>query len=243
MDALTARKISTMGLNATKPLLPPVHKLGIVHLREPLTDAEEHLHNARLALKNLTEAQEIYKSSEDEDDLEKLKMLKDALYTAMSKLEEKEQYFARRYIFHNKPVLHGWEQTRLTEMIEKLYEQSTYDVTQNYEVNSEFNQDGANAIGLFHIMITTLRDINELCYDADTGARKTELPLPTLKNGQRELVQHLDNMVTLYRKTKQLPDNDPAKNYSFRAVDIHHDAAQKVVRIADNMIRNIFRVP
>lgn len=238
MDALTARKMATMGLNATKPLLPPVHKLGIVYLKEPLTDAEEHLHTARLALKKLEEAQE--DRNLDEEVVYRLKM---RLYEAMEQLQEKEQgYFARRYISHSKPVVHGW-QNRVTLMIQNFYKTSEHDARYVQQVSAEFHQDAVHSINLLHIMTTTIRDMNNLCYDAVTGARLKELPLPTLRREQEELVENLHDMHTLYRNIKQLPDNDPAKEKSLDEVEQRYHAAAIIVRIADNMIRNEWDLP
>ncbi|CAN0557739.1 unnamed protein product [Ectocarpus sp. 12 AP-2014] len=86
---------SQIGINPANALLPPLHNLGVIILREELTDAESDLHAARVALKTLEEAG----ASGDTSDL----------YTAMWKLQKREQaYFARRYLQTNKAVLRGW---------------------------------------------------------------------------------------------------------------------------------------
>ena len=92
---LTKNIWSQIGVNPADALLPPVHNLGVIILREELTEAESDLHAARVALKTLEEAG----ASGDTSDL----------YTAMWKLQKKEQaYFARRYLQTNKAVLRGW---------------------------------------------------------------------------------------------------------------------------------------
>ncbi|AAK14431.1 unnamed protein product [Ectocarpus sp. 4 AP-2014] len=92
---LTKNIWSQIGINPANTLLPPVHNVGMIILREELTDAENDLHAARVALKTLEEAG----ASGDTSDL----------YTAMWKLQKKEQaYFARRYLQTNKAVLRGW---------------------------------------------------------------------------------------------------------------------------------------
>lgn len=96
MDPLTQRLWLRTGLNHAHPLLPPVHNVRVVHLREELTEADIDLHNARVALKKLEAAGPGGDTSE--------------LYTAMRKLQEKEQqYFASRYLRSDKAVLRGWK--------------------------------------------------------------------------------------------------------------------------------------
>jgi hypothetical protein len=73
MDPLTQRFWVRSGLNHAHPLLPPVHNVRVVHLREELTDADIDLHNARVALKKLEAAGPGGDTSE--------------LYTAMWKLQ------------------------------------------------------------------------------------------------------------------------------------------------------------
>lgn len=53
VDSLTKRLMSCSGLNPVDPMLPPVHSMRMVTLKEPLTKAEVQLHNARLKLRNL----------------------------------------------------------------------------------------------------------------------------------------------------------------------------------------------
>lgn len=94
MDSLTARIMSRSGLNPVDPTLPPVHNMRMVYLKEPFGDAEEALHDARVALENLENGTGRAKD----------------LYMAMIELELKEQdYFATRYFGRNKTVLKGWK--------------------------------------------------------------------------------------------------------------------------------------
>lgn len=81
-------------------------------LQKGLTQAEEDLHNARVALKAL---------ETDQDNASKQKIL----YEAMEKLQGREQeYFARRYFGTAKPILHGWntagKQSQFKKKIEAL---------------------------------------------------------------------------------------------------------------------------
>ncbi|CAM9767608.1 unnamed protein product [Ectocarpus sp. 12 AP-2014] len=110
MDSLTARVISTSGLSRAYPLLPPVHNIGMIYLKEPFGDAEIFLHEARVALDNF----EKNDSSAN----------KQALYDAMAKLEVKEaHYFGTTRLGFNKPMFVGWRKelfkAKIREMITK----------------------------------------------------------------------------------------------------------------------------
>lgn len=82
-------------------LLPPVHNVGVVFLKEEFAEGEEDLHNARFAL------QEFEKNPLDA-------ALKKTLHMAMEKLEEREtnyaRDFARRYSTNPKTVISGWKE-------------------------------------------------------------------------------------------------------------------------------------
>lgn len=100
MDPLAKRKLSRTGLVHSNLLLPPVHGVGIVYLKEPLKDAEIHLHNARKALYELekTKGEDLNKHGIDN--------LETKLRDAMVKLEESEKrHFKER--FGNRCVS-GW---------------------------------------------------------------------------------------------------------------------------------------
>lgn len=103
----TPRITSTMGLDPSNPLLPPVHNLRMVYLKEPLTNAEKDLHEARKALR-------VLETTYDDAN-------KKALNKAMAKLQGREsQYFATRYIGRDKPrVLQGWK-THFTDKVDEL---------------------------------------------------------------------------------------------------------------------------
>jgi len=110
MDSLTARVISTSGLSRVYPLLPPVHNIGMIYLKEPFGDAEILLHEARVALDKFEESD--------------IPANKDALYDAMAKLEVKEAHHigTTRFGF-NKPMFVGWRKelfkAKIREMITK----------------------------------------------------------------------------------------------------------------------------
>ncbi len=100
MDPLTKRILSRTGLVHSNLLLPPVHGVGIVYLKEPLEDAEIHLHNARKALYSLEKARQ---SNEDQKTIDGLE---DELKDAMAKLEKREQrHFKDRF---GNGCLAGW---------------------------------------------------------------------------------------------------------------------------------------
>ena len=100
-----------IGLDPSNPLLPPVHNLRMIYLKEPLTKAEKDLHAARVALKTL----------ETDNTPDKRKIL----YKAMAKLQGREsQYFATRYIGRDKPVvLKGWN-THFSDKVQELLEEA-----------------------------------------------------------------------------------------------------------------------
>lgn len=56
MHPLTKDVWSQIGINPANALLPPMHNLGVIFLREELTEAESDLHAARVALKKLEAA-------------------------------------------------------------------------------------------------------------------------------------------------------------------------------------------
>lgn len=120
MDSLTSRLMSRSGLNAANPTLPPVHNMRVVHLKEPFEEAEIHLHDARVALRDLGIAQDAQKPQSEIDTAAQ------ALYTAMEKLQTSEaDYFASRYFGRDKSVLKGWthdhKQKQLKTRIAELF--------------------------------------------------------------------------------------------------------------------------
>ena len=96
-----------IGLNPSNPLLPPVHNVRMIYLKEPFGDAEKDLHAARVALKALETTND--------------PATRKALYKAMAKLQGKEShYFATKYIGRDKPlVLSGWN-TLFTDKVKEL---------------------------------------------------------------------------------------------------------------------------
>lgn len=232
MDALTARKMSTMGLNATKPLLPPVHNLGMIHLKEPLTDADENLHNARLALKKLEESQE---REEDDDTIHRLKL---ELYSAMEKLQEKEEYFAQRYVSHNKHVLYGW-QNRVT-----LFLQDVFDMTQKQlrSVESQnpptLNNDAIECMGLVHAMSDLVNNMNNQFISNNGSRHAYNVPLHEFEEGLEVLRDMRDDIKRLTRNIRNLDDSDPLKKQSRRFTTAFANHADIVVDVAENLNKN-----
>lgn len=116
MDSLTARLMSTSGLSRADPLLPPVHNIRMVYLKEPFGDAEIFLHEARVALDNF-----------EKNDSPANKI---ALYDAMAKLEVKEaDYFATRRFGFKEPMFVGWKKelfkAKIREMVTKTTARKT----------------------------------------------------------------------------------------------------------------------
>ena len=112
MDSLTARVISTSGLSRVYPLLPPVHNIGMIYLKEPFGDAEILLHEARVALDKFEESD--------------IPANKDALYDAMAKLEVKEaHYFGTTRFGFNKPMFVGWRKELFKAKIREMKNKTT----------------------------------------------------------------------------------------------------------------------
>ncbi|AAK14429.1 unnamed protein product [Ectocarpus sp. 4 AP-2014] len=130
-----------IGLNPSKPLLPPVHNLRMIYLKEPLTDAEKDLHAARVALKLLETA--------DND------VNRKALYKAMAKLQGKEaQYFATRYIGRGKPqILRGWKTHYFSVKVGELLHKSVMRHTSTH-------QDAIDAADGTYYAAEDLRDMD-----------------------------------------------------------------------------------
>ncbi|CAN0413340.1 unnamed protein product [Ectocarpus sp. 8 AP-2014] len=156
MDTLTARlrppARSTpmvkagIGLNSSNPLLPPVHNLRMIYLKEPFGDAEKDLHAARVALKAL--------ETTNDDATRK------ALYRAMEKLQGKEShYFATRYIGRDKPlVLSGWKTHFFSHKAHDLYKKSSI---RYYFPPSGIHQDAIDAAQMSFWAAEDLRDMNQ----------------------------------------------------------------------------------
>lgn len=93
--------MSRIGMHPNNHLLPPVHNVGVVFLKEEFAEGEEDLHNARLAL------QEFEKYPGDED-------VEDKLYEAMAKLEDREKnyvgFFARTFGKDSNKIIKGWRE-------------------------------------------------------------------------------------------------------------------------------------
>ena len=228
MDALTARKMSTMGLNATKPLLPPVQNLGMIYLKEPLTDADEDLYNARLALKKLEEAQQ------RKADTESLEL---DLHVAMEKLQGKErEYFARRYVSRNKQVLHGW-QNRLTLFLQEILH-TTQQKLDRSDNNRALHEDTVEALHVAFDMSKRASQMNEMCL-AQNGSRLHNPVLVEVLQGdlvdlEREKTQIHGFLVT----TRQRADNGDDVEVDLEYIKEAHIVAKILTYVANNMINN-----
>ena len=232
MDALTARKVSTMGLNANKPLLPPVHNLGIIHLKEPLTHADENLHNARLALKRLEEAQE---RKEDEPTIHRLKL---ALHSAMEELQEKEQeYFAQRYVSHNKHVLYGW-QNRVTLFLQEVLHMTEEQLrsTRKFRLRPIYSLAATNCMETLVDMSTNVLQINEKFVSRDGSRHAYNVPLHEFKEDIEDLRQIRDEVREYLQNVENLDENDPLKENSLRLTTAASDTANVLFHVAENMM-------
>ncbi len=98
-DPLTARLMSRIGIHPNNHLLPPVHNVGVVFLKEEFAEGEEDLHVARLALQEF----EANPSDDNQTDL----------FEAMAKLEDRERnyagYFARTFGKDSNTIIKGWK--------------------------------------------------------------------------------------------------------------------------------------
>lgn len=105
MDSITQRILFESGLYPGNPTLPPVNNVGMVYIKEPmLKQAEMDLFDARVALRDLEEAERENKITQD---------LENKLYATLAALEKKEgEYFTRRYGAGTKgeteQILKGW---------------------------------------------------------------------------------------------------------------------------------------
>lgn len=176
MDSLTKLSIITSGINAAKPLLPPVHNMGMVYLQEPLTEAEENLHQSRKALKQLEE------NDTDEN--------KRALYYAMRHLEEDEaKYVARRYIGHNKSVLRGWrsdqEQYKFSRFI-RTWNTILIGIRKDF-MEDDFSEDAMKLTDAVVEIFSILKGMDETCYKySDEGERIMRLPHTNMRKSELE---------------------------------------------------------
>ena len=232
MDALTARKMSTMGLNATKPLLPPVHKLGMIYLKEPLTHADEDLHNARLALKKLEEAQE---SGQDDDTIHRLKL---ALHLAMEELQGKEkEYFAQRYVSHNKHVLYGW-QNRITLFLQEVRDMTTEQLRSARESQHlpMYTDEAVECMEALYTMSGDMMEIDQKFVSKGGSRHAYNVASHEFKTDIRELHELKDEMQGFKQGIEDLDENHPLRENSLRLTTAACDTANVLVHVAENMI-------
>ena len=104
LDALSQRMLSLKGLVRSNLAIPPVPRVGILYLDEPLTDVEIAIHDAKKALKNLYDGMERNVNADDANALKK------DLISAMTKLEHHEQqrFWMREWGDYQR-VVSGWK--------------------------------------------------------------------------------------------------------------------------------------
>lgn len=234
MDSLTKLSILTSGINAVKPLLPPVHNMGMVYLQEPMTEAEENLHQARKALKELEE------NDTDEN--------KRALYNAMWDLEEDEaKYVARRYLGHNKSVLRGWrsaqEQYKFSQFI-RMWHTILIRSRKDF-IDDNYTEDAMRLTDAVIRIFIILKGMDETCYKYPDEGESMRLP-PTntrkseLESRRNDIKALLENVYDNVTRAKYDPtgEDDVALN-----IDHVVEAAGIGLEIAEMIVNNRWDIP
>ncbi|CAM9767329.1 unnamed protein product [Ectocarpus sp. 12 AP-2014] len=237
MDSLTARIMSRSGLNPVDPTLPPVHNMRMVYLKEPFGDAEEALHDARVAL----------------EDLENGSGTARDVYTAMMKLEMKEQdYFATRYFGRNKTVLKGWKNMgKRWQFLKKLKRLS--EVTENRldDMGAPFGVAGSITPGYS----TEAQNASIGAYDAFTNLGKmTKLwynrawyKLLTPSGSFVPFMQQLNASIGKIDATKQTvlkrPQSDSTKIADIRVIESSRKDADTYKRLALMVVNDEWDLP
>ncbi|CAM9576979.1 unnamed protein product [Ectocarpus sp. 6 AP-2014] len=186
MDSLTARLTSRSGLNPVDPTLPPVHNVRMVYLKEPYGEAEEALHEARVALT-------VFETSGNDVD-------RNTLHKAMANLAGKEQdYLANRYFCRDKTVLKGWKEegkqaqfTRAVAELKKGADDRVLKTPPRYRMSLRAARSCANAMDVLFYM-------NQNSYETDGTTRRTNMPrfatrlaaIQKLVDEVREIHQHM----------------------------------------------------
>ena len=234
MDSLTARLMSRSGLNPVDPTLPPVHNMRVVYLNEKFGDAEEALHDARLAL----EALETVQKTKPYDQT-KVDTAADKVYDAMAKLAVKERdYFANRYFGRDKAVLKGWN----VDWKQKLFAKTINNMvlTSNAEENTTktnaYHNAAKSAASLAHGSSLTLRIMNNKWYAAAGGGRQTRTP--GTFGADLKLIQDQIPLIRTHLRTAQaLPETDARKTdslTSIRASLLYAETCQRLARLVVN---------
>ncbi|AAK14430.1 unnamed protein product [Ectocarpus sp. 4 AP-2014] len=214
-----------IGLNPSKPLLPPVHNLRMIYLKEPFGDAEIHLHDARVALKSVQNGGPTA-----------------PLYAAMAKLEVAERdYFARRYFDGDKAILKGWNAEKFKQKIEELINTAankltaiTVPGTTNTQPGYHISARGA-AISAANAS-SRLNNMNDKWYFSIGGNRLPTKPstfstdLTALERAIKTIKNHLRVVLTL-------PDSDTTKQASLTSIKAslrHAEICQRLARLVED---------
>ena len=190
MDPLTKRLMVESGLRPGNPTLPPVQGMRMVYLKEDMTDAEDDLHKARLAL------QKYEKNSSVQN--------KQNLYTAMRHLQAKEQdYFGSRYIGRKHPgVLKGWhneeKQALLKKKIQELKTEAGDQVRNiggigSKPLDSNYDWSASRAAFAFDQACQVLQKMDDDWYNGPTRLDADKKP-DTISKGLVNIKSHVQSI-------------------------------------------------
>ncbi|CAN0413311.1 unnamed protein product [Ectocarpus sp. 8 AP-2014] len=211
-----------IGLNPSKPLLPPVHNLRMIYLKEPFGDAEIHLHDARVALESV---QAGGRSA--------------PLYAAMAKLEVAERdYFARRYFGGEKAILKGWNCLKFKQKIEDLITTANAQYRSLPQPSTTHDIRARRAAALALAASQYLRTMNNKWYAAagGGGARRQRKPatfasdLAAINNDIVDIHKYLGEVLAF-------PDSDTKKQASVTSIKDslrHAKICQRLARLVEN---------
>ena len=203
-----------IGLNPSNPLLPPVHNVRMIYLKEPFGDAEKDLHAARVALKALETTND--------------PATRKTLYRAMAKLQGKEsQYFATRYIGRDNPlVLSGWK-THFTDKVQELLESARKRFRDNQSDN-----ELRPSLRLGVACATILNNMNN-------DRLTTNLPRSRYETSRGIINQRVANIDA---KNNLLLASSPTQNQATAMSESLHEA-RECARLADLLVDNVREVP
>ncbi|CAN0569055.1 unnamed protein product [Ectocarpus sp. 12 AP-2014] len=212
-----------IGLNPSKPLLPPVHNLRMIYLKEPFGDAEMHLHDARVALESVQNGGPTA-----------------PLYAAMATLEVAERdYFARRYFGGDKAILKGWSCVKFKQKIEELI--MTTDIERRTtEGSNNITQPGYhNAARLAAISASVasrqLRTMSNKWYDAAGGGGNRRQTKPTTFGTNLSAIERVIVIINNHlRIVLALPDSNTTKQASVTSIKAslrHAEICQRLARL------------
>lgn len=193
MDSLTARLMSTSGLSRADPLLPPVHNMRMVYLKEPFGDAEILLHNARVALDN-------FEKSDTAGN-------KRALYDAMAKLEVREaHYFGTRRFGFKKPLFVGWRKELFKAKIREMVISTTARQTKATKT------DGSGTV------IDTLHSLALSCAASCAEAWRRINNVFGRRGSTQYISARVTDIENYLRAISRLPTSDPKRQPSLAII-------------------------